>query len=126
MRLTPNARNKRGGKKLADLKSEGYIVIERHGNTYKVRPEDNSNRRIKQRHCNELESAPRQILPWETDSTDDQADSGDSRDTDSEVERPRRSQRRKQPTKRLQVDGHCKRYEQYEITVTEIDEMSDE
>ena len=32
MRLTPNARNKRGGKKLADLKSEGYIVIERHSN----------------------------------------------------------------------------------------------
>ena len=126
MRLTPNARNKRGGKKLADLKSEGYIVIERHGNTYKVRPEDNPNGRIKQRHYNELESAPRQILPWETDSTEDQADSSDSRDTDSEVERPRRSQRRKQPPKRLQVDGHCKRYEQHEITVTETNELSDE
>ena len=44
--------------------------------------------RIKQRHYNELESAPRQILPWETDSTEDQAESSDSRDTDSEVERP--------------------------------------
>ena len=62
----------------------------------------------------------------ETDSTEDQADSSDSHDTDSKVERPRCSQRWKQPPKGLQVDGHCKRYEQHEITVTEIDELSDE
>ena len=67
MRLTSTARNKRGGKKLADLKSKGYIVIEHHDNTYKVRSEDNLNGRIKQRHYNELEPAPRQILPWETE-----------------------------------------------------------
>ena len=71
MCLTPNTRNKCGGKKLADLKSKGYIVIERHGNTYKVRPEDNCNGCIKLGHYNKLESARRQILPWETNSTED-------------------------------------------------------
>ncbi len=125
MRLTATARNKRGGKKLADLKSQGYVVMERHDNTYKVRPEDNPNGRIKQRHYDELEPAPRQTLTWERDSTEGQADTGD---TDREVEYPRlrRSQRRNQPPKRLQVDGHRKRYEQHEVTVTEIEEWSDE
>ena len=116
MRLTETARNKRGG---------GGMTMERHDNTYKVRPEDNPNGRIKQRHYDELEPAPRQTLTWETDSTEGQADSSD---TDREVEYPqlRCSQRRNQPPKRLQVDGHRNRYEQHEVTVTEIEEWSDE
>ena len=122
-RLTPKERNKNGGKKLADLKSKEYTVIGRKGNTYKLRASDNPNERIRQRHYNELEAAPRQTLSWETDSTDNPTD-----DSDSETEEVplRRSQRRNRAPLRLQVDGHQKRYSQHEVIVTDIDESVDE
>ena len=35
-RLTATERNSRGGKKMADLKSKRFIIVERHNNTYKL------------------------------------------------------------------------------------------
>ena len=55
--LTATERNKMGGKKIANLKSKRFIVVERHNNTYKLQDEQNLNSRLKQRHFNESEPA---------------------------------------------------------------------
>jgi hypothetical protein len=114
-RLTATERNKLGGKKLADLKSKRFIVLERQSNTYKLQEENNPTGRVKQRHFNELEPAPQQVLSWETEESDDQADNYESSsDSEGEPQPPRRSTRGRQPPKRLQVDWHQQQYEQRE------------
>ena len=61
-RLTATERNKINEKKIADLKSKRFVVVERHNNTNKLRDEENPTVRLKQRHFNELEPAPQQVL----------------------------------------------------------------
>ncbi|CAB4033941.1 Hypothetical predicted protein, partial [Paramuricea clavata] len=105
-RLTATERNKLGGKKLADLKSKRFIVLERHGNTYKLQEENNPSGRVKQRHFNELEPAPPQVLSWETEESDDQADNYESSsDSEGEPQPPRRSTRGRQPTNVFRLIG---------------------
>ena len=111
-RLTATERNKIGGKKITDLKSKRFVVVERHDNTNKLRDEENPTGRLKQRHFNELEPAPQQVLSWETEDPID----GWTTSSDWECERPppRGSTRGHQQPKRLQVDWHKKQYKQQE------------
>ena len=121
-RLTAKERNQLGGKKLADLKSKRYVILERNNNTYKIRDEANPAGQIKQRHGNELEAAPPQVLSWETDESDEE-DPSESNNSEDETQ-PRRSTRRREPAKRLQVDWHNKNYEEHE-NITVDDNFSD-
>ena len=50
IRLTATERNNRGGKKLADLKSKRFIIVERYNNTYKLQDGENPMGRVTQRH----------------------------------------------------------------------------
>lgn len=61
-RLTATERNKRSGKKMADLKSKRFIIAERHNNTNKLKDEKNPTSRAKERHFNEIKPTPQHIL----------------------------------------------------------------
>ena len=87
MQLTTAEQNIVVRKKLVDLESKRFIVLERHNNTYKLKEKINPTGRIRQRHFNELEPAPRPILSWETSETDDSNDSRES-SCNSEDEQP--------------------------------------
>ena len=43
-------------------------------NTYKLQDGENPTGRVKQRHFNEIEPAPQQILSWETEESGDSID----------------------------------------------------
>ena len=121
-RLTATERNNRGGKKMADLKCKRFIIVERRNNTYKLQDGENPTGRVKQRHFNEIELAPQQILSWETEELGDSIDNWTtSSDSEWEQPPPRRSIRERQPPKRLQVDWQKKQYEQQEAV-----ELNDE
>ena len=53
------------GKKCSPYQSGRYVVIERRGVTYYVRPVDDDSARVMRRHYDDLEAAPQQMLSWE-------------------------------------------------------------
>ena len=90
---------------MADLKSKRFIIVEHHNNTYKLQDGENPTGSVKQRHFNEIEPAPQQILSWGTEEAGDSIDNWTtSSDSEWETPPPRRSTRGRQPPKRLQVD----------------------
>ena len=93
------------GKKLSPYQSGRYVVIERRGVTYYVRPVDGDSARVMRRHYDDLEAAPQQML-----SCEESEDSGSCSDTERAVIRerpvsPRYPRRERRPTRRLQMDA---------------------
>ena len=100
------------GKKLSPYQSGRYVVIERRGVTYYVRPVDGDSARVMRRHYDDLEAAPQQML-----SCEESEDSGSCSDTERAVIRerpvsPRYPRRERRPTRRLQMDARNKEYDE--------------
>ena len=74
------------GKKCSPYQSGRYVVIERRGVTYYVRPVDDDSARVMRRHYDDLEAAPQQhqMLSWE-----ESEDSGSCSLTERDVIRER-------------------------------------
>ena len=109
-RLQPSERRKLG-KKLSPRQSERYVVVERRGVTYYIRPADDESASVIRRHYDDLEAAPSQTLRWEASHLD--SDSDPSHATSDRPEQPaarRYPRRNRQPTRRLQLDGASQRY----------------
>ena len=109
-KLQPAERRKLG-KKLSPYQSGRYVVVERRGVTYYVRPINDETAPVMRRHYDDLEAAPQQMMSWERSG-----DSESSCDSDRHVMRaqpvsPRYPRRERRPTRRLQMHARNKTYD---------------
>ena len=108
------------GKKLHAFKSDLYIVVKRRKNSYVIKPVGAKEPcKTLQRHYNELEAAPQQILSWEENNDDSESENesainpdttADPVDLDHSASRSRRGTRVRRGTTFLQADPSRKRY----------------